>query len=125
AQALQLASREEVCFVRYEDLIADPLGALHTIASFMGATVPSHSLREAVSAVERSDGYRLRVGSGYTYPAEPGSLYEPVQRDRGGDYWRKLFDADARRYFHVRGGTPGLLHFGYESHEDWWRATVD
>jgi Sulfotransferase domain len=118
--ALALAASEHVCFVRYEDLIAEPVSALQSIISFMGAAVPDQPLRTAVAAAARSDTYRAAPRSGHTSVHEPGSIYDRIQSDRGRDYWRGLFDADACRWFHERGGTAGLLRFGYERSERWW-----
>jgi Sulfotransferase domain len=120
--AVQLANSDEVCFIRYEDLRTDPVAALQTMSSFMGATVPARVLAESVRAVSDSRRYQHDPGSGYGHVAQPGSIYDLIQQHRGGDYWRELFDAPARRFFHERGGTAGLLRFDYESSEDWWRA---
>ncbi|MHB1569740.1 MAG: sulfotransferase domain-containing protein [Solirubrobacteraceae bacterium] len=122
ASAMRLAETEDVCFVRYEDLLADPVAALQTMTTFMGATVAVPTLAESVRLVAESRRYRDSPGSGYGHVAEPGSIYDVIGQNRGGDYWRELFDAPARRFFHERGGTAGLLRFGYESSAEWWRA---
>lgn len=121
SEAVRMADTSDMCFVRYEGLLADPVAVLQTMASFMGATVPAAVLAESVRIVGESRRYRSDPGSGYGYVAEPGSIYDLLQRHRGGDYWRELFDTPARRYFHERGGTAGLLRFGYERSAEWWR----
>jgi hypothetical protein len=125
AQALRTASAEKVCFVRYEDLVAEPVATLQTMISFMGRMVPAEQLQACVEAVAQSRRYHEDPLSGYGHRAERGSIYERIQRERGGDYWRSLFDAQARRYFHERGGTAGLQRFGYEASPTWWRDGLD
>jgi hypothetical protein len=111
------ARERELLFVRYEDLIADPVGALGAIAGFAGAAVPDVVLRECVAlagdAAARRDPTRHRRG-------DPGSIYAHIDADRGSDYWRELLDGEARRWFHERGGTPHLRRFGYALRDDWW-----
>lgn len=116
----QAASRAgEVLFVRYEDLIADPVGVLGAIARFAGRSVPVEALRECVAIAARSDAATRRDPTRSHRPA-PGSIYARLGARRGGDYWRELFDGDARRWFHERGATTHLRRFGYATSDDWW-----
>jgi hypothetical protein len=119
--ALALAEQQRACFVRYEDLLADPRAALSSVFEFIGIVPPDDILSECVRLGAESQAYFARGSSGYTYRAEPGSIYETLQAHRRGEYWRELFDAGARRYFHERGGTEPLLRFGYEESPAWWR----
>jgi hypothetical protein len=120
--ALRPVEESEVCFVRYEDLICDPVAVLARISEFAGSPVPAETLRECVTVASRSEAYSRSFASGHQHRPEPGSIWERLHAHREGDYWREIFDAGARRWFHERGGTPHLLRFGYEHTESWWRS---
>jgi hypothetical protein len=86
----------------------------------MNADVPAAVLRECVRRHRGSDKYAQNPYNGFLYEPAKGSIYDILKRRRGGDYWRHILDGRSRRYFHDRGATPLLLHFGYERSADWW-----
>lgn len=110
-----------VLFVRYEDLVNSPQATLARMADFLGAQIPAELLSECIRRQGTSDAYASNPYNGYTYQPARNSIYDIVKRHRREDYWRLIFDRRSKRYFHERGGTRFLLHFGYERSADWWR----
>jgi hypothetical protein len=125
AAALAGSAERRMLFVRYEDLIRDPAGEIARMADFAGAEgaggISSEILAACVARERESTSYVDNPNNGYLFEPEPGSIYDVLKRHRREDYWRLIFDAEARRYFHERGGTAALLRFGYETSADWWR----
>jgi hypothetical protein len=121
ANAVGHSEAADVLFVRYEDLIADPVSALARIVRFADRSVPESVLRECVAIAGRSRAYDQRDPSRLHRP-EPGTIYASLVASPGGDYWRELLDVESRRWFHERGGTPHLRNFGYAVSEDWWQT---
>jgi Sulfotransferase domain len=119
--ALHQSERREVLFVRYEDVVSCPEAALASMAGFVNADVPEAVLGECIRRHKGSDSYARNPYNGYIYEPAEGSIYDILKRHRHGDYWRHILDARSRHYFHERGGTPLLLHFGYERSANWWR----
>lgn len=122
ALALQASRTRPVLFVRYEDLVAAPEPALDGMIRFMGENVANDVLAEGVLRHRRSDRYRDNPYNGFAYEPPAGSMFELLQRHRRGAYWRHIFDARSRRYFHDTGATPALLQFGYEDSDEWWKT---
>jgi hypothetical protein len=121
AQGMSQAERRPVLFVRYEDLVHEPAVTLGKMAHFVSAEIPAEILEDCVRRHTSSDAYVANPHNGYSYEPAPGSIYDILKRHRSGDYWRLIFDARSRRYFHEHGGTAPLLHFGYETSPDWWK----
>jgi Sulfotransferase domain len=120
AEAVRQSEARQVLFVRYEDVVLSPETALRGMIRFMNADVPAAVLRECVRRHRGSDKYAQNPYNGFLYEPAKGSIYDILKRRRGGDYWRHILDGRSRRYFHDRGATPLLLHFGYERSADWW-----
>ncbi|HMM57868.1 MAG TPA: sulfotransferase domain-containing protein [Rudaea sp.] len=118
---LTLGNGRRVSFLKYEDLIRRPEWFLRQLLEFAGTPVPPSLLGECVRLEKQSDAYMRNPYNGYLYRPSPDSIYDLLVRHRTGDYWRYLFDAASKRYFHDQGGTPFLLHFGYEESSDWWK----
>lgn len=118
AQAL---AHPDACFVRYEDLVAEPVTVLREVTAFAGRSVPEDALAACVRLVRASEAYRRTAWSGHRDRPEPGSMWSLLHAHRDGDYWREIFDPRARGWFHERGGTPYLVQFGYAASEEWWR----
>jgi hypothetical protein len=115
AEAVRQSGARKVLFARYEDVVLSPETALRGMIRFMNAV-----LRECVRRHRGSDKYAQNPYNGFLYEPAKGSIYDILKRRRGGDYWRHILDGRSRRYFHDRGATPLLLHFGYERSADWW-----
>lgn len=123
-RAIEESRRRRVFVVRFEELLADPAGALREILAFLGADVPESVLADCVLRARDVKDYFERASSGYRYEPPEHSIYAILKRHRPQGYWPRILDADTRRFIHERGGTEPLLHFGYESSVDWWRADV-
>jgi hypothetical protein len=121
AEAVQQSEVREVLFVRYEDVVSSPETALARMIRFANADVPAAVLGECVRRHKCSDSYAQNPYNGYLYEPAKGSIYGILKRNRRGDYWRRILDGRSRRYFHDRGATRLLLHFGYERFADWWQ----
>lgn len=121
ALAIESSAEADVCFVRYEDLVAQPEAALRAILAFAGRSVPDQALSDCVRLEGGLDSYRRSPASGYSHQPDPDSIWALLHAHRDGDYWRQVLDGPARRWFHERGGTPHLIRFGYEDSEGWWR----
>lgn len=120
AQAVRQSETRPTLFVRHEDLVRDPEATLAAMTRFMDAEVPAEMIGACVRSHRASDDYGLNPRNGYLYQPEPNSIYDLLKRHRHDDYWRHIFDARSRRYFHEVGGTEYLLRFGYEHAPDWW-----
>jgi Sulfotransferase domain len=121
AEAVRQSAVRSVLFVRYEDLISSPETALQRMSEFTNADVPPAAVGECVRRQKRCSRYARNPYNGYLYAPATGSIYDILKQHRGGDYWRHIFDARSRRYFHDCGGTRMLVRFGYERSPDWWR----
>jgi hypothetical protein len=121
AQALQQGERRQTLFVRYEDLMCSPEAMLARMARFMNAEVPVEALGDCVRRQKASNDYATNPYNGYLYEPAKNLIYDILKRHRRDDYWRHIFDSRSKRYFHERGGTRFLLHFGYERSPDWWK----
>jgi Sulfotransferase domain len=121
AEAVRQSATRKALFVRYEDLISSPETALQRMSEFTDADVPAAVLGECVRRQKNCNRYAQNPYNGYLYTPAKGSIYDILKQHRGGDYWRHIFDARTKRYFHDCGATRLLLHFGYERSEDWWR----
>jgi hypothetical protein len=119
-QALERSKTHSVLFVRYEDLVSRPEAALSRIAAFLGAELFPDDVRQCIHRQATSTAYANNPYNGYTHEPEKNSIYDFLKRYRRDNYWRLIFDSRTRRYFHERGGTRALLHFGYEQSADWW-----
>ena len=118
---LQEAGRRRTLILRYEDLLATPAAAIARLAEFLDCDVNSETIADCLELERLSTRYAENPFNGYLYDPPPGSIYELLKRHRRDDYWRHIFDARCKRHFHERGGTAGLVHFGYEGSPDWWR----
>jgi hypothetical protein len=113
---------DELHVVFYEALVADPVSTLAALTSWLGEPVTRATLGDAVREARPTvAAYRARHLSGFATRFPPDTIYGRIQANRGGPYWPELFDASARRFFHERGGTHGLLGFGYVEDDEWWR----
>jgi hypothetical protein len=121
AEALDQAKRRPVLFARYEDLVNSPQKTLARMAEFLGAQLSAELLTDCVRRLSESDSYASNPYNGYIYEPVKNSIYDILKRHRRQNYWRLIFDQRSKRYFHERGGTKLLLHFGYEQSGDWWR----
>jgi hypothetical protein len=121
AGALEQSERRPTLFVRYEDLVSAPEATLARLVAFLGAEVPDEVLQDCVERQETSSRYTAKHSSGYLYEPQKGSIYDLLKRHRRENYWRHIFDDRSKQYFHARGATPLLLHFGYERSVDWWK----
>jgi Sulfotransferase domain len=121
AAALEQSKHRPVLFVRYEDLVTRPQAALAHMADFLGTQLSAEPLSECIRLQSSSDAYVRNPYNGYTYQPAKDSIYDILKRHRRKDYWRLIFDGRSKRYFHERGGTRFLLHFGYEKSADWWK----
>jgi hypothetical protein len=122
--ALAQADKRNICFIKYEDLIRAPAQALKTMFRFIGARVPDSVVEQCINWAGEDGTYFRRPSSGYLYQPEPNSIYDLLKKYRNEDYWRKIFDHDAMKYFHARGGTEMLMRFGYEESATWWSASA-
>ncbi len=118
---LQEAGRRRILFLRYEDLVDAPAAAIARLARFLDCDIDSGTIADCLELERLSTRYAENPLSGYLYDPPAGSIYEILKRHRRDDYWRHIFDARCKRYFHENGGTTGLIHFGYEGSPDWWR----
>jgi hypothetical protein len=119
AKALEQSKSRPVLFVRYEDLVKSPQTTLARMAAFLGAQLSVELLNECVRRQGISDSYASNFYNGYIYQPVKDLIYDILKRHRRQDYWRLIFDGRSKRYFHDRGGTQLLLHFGYERSADW------
>jgi hypothetical protein len=120
--ALRQAGDRRILFIRYEGLIRDPRGEIVRMARFAGAELPDEVVRDCVVLERASSSYIRNPNNGYLYEPAPDTIYDLLKRHRWEDYWHRIFDGAARRYFHERGGTGPLLYFGYERSADWWQS---
>ena len=123
--ALREVDRRKVVFIKYEDLIDDPVGAVGAILRFLGANVSPDMLQRGVEIARAQKAYFEQPSSGYLYQPSSDSIYYFLQRYRQEDYWRHIFDDEATRFFHERGGTKCLLRFGYEQSDEWWQERTE
>lgn len=121
AQALQRSEKQPVLFVRYEDLVARPETALDKMIRFVDAALPAAILADCVRRQKESDHYAENPYNGFLNQPALGSIYDLLRRHRRGAYWREIFDDRSKEYFHTRGATRVLMHFGYENSETWWK----
>jgi hypothetical protein len=121
AQALAQAQTRQIQVVRYEDMICSPQAELARMARFMGVELSAEMLDECVRRQTAFSSYAKNPHNGYLYEPAKGSIYDILKGHRREDYWRHIFDARSKQYFHDRGGTRWLLHFGYERSADWWK----
>jgi hypothetical protein len=121
AEALQQSGKRPILFVRYEDMVASPESALGQMLHFLGVEVSASTLADCVRRQQRLDRYAENPHNGFLHRPPGYSIYALLQQHRPGPYWRQIFDGRSRRYFHERGGTGPLLHFGYERSSDWWK----
>jgi hypothetical protein len=121
AQAREQGQRRAMLFVRYEDVIATPDIALDRMLCFLGTELSAATIADCVRQHKRSDRYADNPYNGFLDQPAENSIYALLRRHRGEAYWRHIFDARSRRYFHERGSTGHLLHFGYERSPDWWK----
>ena len=91
------------------------------MADFLGAPLSAEVLGESIRRQTLSTSYANNPYNGYIGEPEKNSIYDVLRRHRRQDYWRLIFDARTKRYFHERGGTKALLELGYERSADWWR----
>jgi Sulfotransferase domain len=122
--ALAQTGRRNICFIKYEDLARTPAQALAAMVRFMGVSVPDSILDECIRLAAEDTTYFRRPGSGYLYEPEPNSIYDMLKKHRREDYWRKIFNSDAMKYFHEHGGTEFLMRFGYEKSAAWWQEVL-
>ena len=120
-RAVQQSDTRPTLFVRHEDLVREPAATLARMARFMNAELSEDVLGECLGRHQAWDDYGTNPYNGYQYQPAENSIYDLIKRHRREDYWRHIFDARSRRYFHERGSTPYLLRFGYETSADWWR----
>jgi hypothetical protein len=111
----------QTLFVRYEALVRTPEATLARMAHFVGAEVCAETLDECVRRQSASGRYAANPYNGYLYEPTQNSIYDILKRHRREDYWRHIFDARSKRYFHEAGGSGFLQHFGYELSADWWK----
>jgi hypothetical protein len=121
-RALQRSETRPVLFVRYEDLIARPEAALDDMIRFMDAQVPAATLADCVRRQKEMDRYVENPYNGFLHQPAHNTIYDLLQRHRRGAYWREIFDDRSKQYFHERGATRALIHFGYEESENWWNV---
>jgi hypothetical protein len=121
-QAVRSSETRKTLFVRYEDVVSGPEKAIKRMIRFAKADVPAAVLAECVRRHKSSNRYAQNPYNGYLHEPAKGSIYDILKQHRRGDTWRHILDSRSRRYFHDRGATPLLLHFGYERSADWWRG---
>lgn len=121
ARARQESLTRAMLFVRHEDLVATPESALDQMLRFLGVDVSAATIADCVQRQKQSDRYAGNPYGGFLHRPAEKSIYALLQQHRQGAYWRHIFDERTRRYFHERGGTGHLLHFGYECSADWWK----
>ena len=122
ALALQQSKTRKTLFVRYEDLICRPEATLARMAHAADAEIPAEILSECVCRQKVPDDYVRNPYNGYLDEPAKNSIYDVLRRYRREDYWRRIFDARSKQYFHESGATRWLLHFGYERSADWWKV---
>jgi len=120
--ALSQGRKRKCLVVRYEDLRQDPQRAIGRIAQFLGAELTSQAIDACVGLEKTDRRYFGKWNSGYQYRPRRGTIYDALTRNRTGDYWRHIFNDEAKRYFHESGGTQFLLQYGYEESPDWWKG---
>lgn len=121
AGAFEQNKTRPILFVRHEDAVRCPEVALTQIASFLDAPLSPDVISQSIRRQRTSITYANNPHNGYTYEPEKNSIYDVLKQHRREDYWRLIFDSQSKKYFHERGGTRFLLHFGYEQSADWWR----
>ncbi|MEO8957846.1 MAG: sulfotransferase domain-containing protein [Rudaea sp.] len=121
--ALSHGNGRRIVFLKYEDLILRPVWSLQCVLDFMQVSLPSTVLDQCVRLERQSSTYANNPKNGYLFRPQAGSIYDLIKRHRIEDYWRFVFNAPARRYFHENGATEFLLRFGYEQSADWWTQT--
>jgi hypothetical protein len=124
ARALEQGQRRAMLFVRYEDLIATPEIALDQMLRFLGVELSAATIADCVRQHKQSDRYADNPYNGFIDQPAENSIYALLRRHRGEAYWRHIFDPRSSRYFHERGGTSHLMHFGYECSADWWKQEL-
>ncbi len=110
---------EQLVLARYEEFLEDPTPTIAAVLPETGradveAALPSARRRAAMA-------YRLPEWGGQ-YRIEDGAFFAPWQQARGGNYWREVLTAKARRAFHETGATELLIELGYETDPLWWKA---
>jgi hypothetical protein len=98
---------------RYEDLIADELGAFRAMVEHFGWDVREDDLRAAVERVtfSRRSGGRARGEK---------DVFSHYRSGVAGD-WRNYFERDLAE--RLENAAPGMMRrLGYETRDDWWTA---
>lgn len=121
ARALVESEGRQTLFVRYEDLLCNPQTELLRMARFTNAELPSAAIDECLLQQQGSDSYAKNPNNGYLYEPEKNSIYDLLKRHRYNNFWRYIFDARSKCYFHEQGGTELLVRFGYEYSAEWWK----
>jgi Sulfotransferase domain len=120
-EAVHLGKQQRILFVRYEDVIRDPVLELTRMASFLGVSVTSSVLNQCVEQERASTSFADNPLNGFSHNPDSDSIYAVLKHYRKESYWRYLFDVAACEYFHRQGSTEFLLRFGYEKSSDWWK----
>jgi hypothetical protein len=104
-----------------EDLTKDPVKELSTIFEFLVEDIKFDRLRSAVRKTLEDREYKKWWDWGFTYHPSKESFFYELSKNRGKSNWKKIFDDDVKVLFHNLGGTEGLIRFGYEADEYWWK----
>jgi hypothetical protein len=101
---------DNYCQVRYEDLLAEPVGEVMRLLEFLGADSDEEVARRCVEAASFE-----QLSGGRTQGEEASSSF--YRKGIAGD-WRNYFSEEDRRVFKEEAGEL-LIRLGYEDDLDW------
>jgi hypothetical protein len=101
---------DNYCQVRYEDLLAEPVGEVMRLLEFLGADSDEEVARGCVEAASFE-----QLSGGRTQGEEASSSF--YRKGIAGD-WRNYFSEEDRRVFKEEAGEL-LIRLGYEDDLDW------
>jgi hypothetical protein len=101
---------DKYCQVRYEDLLAEPIGEVMRLLEFLGADADEEVARRCVEAASFE-----QLSGGRIQGEEASSSF--YRKGVAGD-WRNYFSEQDRRDFKEEAGEL-LIRLGYEEDLDW------
>ena len=109
-------SKHPICFVRYENMIADQKSELKSIFSFLGGKINQTNIERSIknSSFKKMTGNRSRGNEQATHHIRKGVV---------GD-WKNYFTKKDGELFHNLAGKE-LLEFGYEDNPKWYESLPD